>query len=300
VVDAQFGRYLPVIAKLETPQSVEVSNLEGIVDALAPTNPERRGAVMIARGDLAVRTCPEKVPGYQELIIDKAAEARVPCIVATQMLQSMISNPRPARAEAQDIATAVRQYADCVMLSDETADPRAKHAQEVVRWMAKILREAEASREPRVSVTLDPDAAHLRLRAVAQEGARLAQDLESPTIVVSTHTGKTPAMFAYYKPSCPILALTDQEETQVYLLLCGGVFPMLHEFSPPEAPDMFQRWMGVFEEALQLQNVGWATRGVAPAGGRFAVTAFGLRRGRGPTGPELETNTLRLIQPEAT
>jgi pyruvate kinase len=199
----------PVIAKLEKPEAIE--NLEGILRASE--------GVMVARGDLGVEMNPERVPVVQKNIIARARECRRPVITATQMLESMTENPRPTRAEASDVANAIFDGSDAVMLSAETAT--GKYPVETVEMMARIIEEAEAS-------------IHEFPRPVAQEQLKVpetvaelvchaSRELHMKLIAVFTHSGFTARLISRYRPLVPIVAFSPDARTRRRMALLWGV-----------------------------------------------------------------------------
>lgn len=204
-----------VIAKLEKPQAVEEANLEEILDVA--------DGVMVARGDLGVEVPPEKVPIIQKRVIRRAADWRKPVITATQMLESMIENPRPTRAEASDVANAVLDGTDAVMLSAETAS--GKYPREAVAIMARIIEEAESNMEhaPRRR-----QHRHLSIsETICESVAHAAQDLEMKAIAVYTETGNTARLISKYRPDAAIYALAANEPVCARLNLMWGVRPIV-------------------------------------------------------------------------
>lgn len=202
-----------VIAKLEKPQAID--QLEGIL--------EESDGVMVARGDLGVEMPTEKVPTLQKMIVEEANKRGKIVIVATQMLESMITNPRPTRAEASDVANAVLDGADAVMLSAETAS--GKHPTMVVEVMARIVVEAESSERARY-VKLDFLAAQEAQdfqNAVSQAGVRAAHELKALGIVVYSTSGNTARLVSDYRPRVPILALVPSAVEQRRLAFAWGV-----------------------------------------------------------------------------
>jgi pyruvate kinase len=209
-----------IIAKLEKPQAIE--HLDSILEVT--------DGIMVARGDLGVEVPPEKVPAIQKHIIRRAAEYRKPVITATQMLESMIDNPRPTRAEASDVANAIYDGSDAVMLSAESA--AGKYPVQSVAMMAKIVSETEhqiriAERGPQLSrVRLD------RLsvaETICESMAHAAQDLDIGAIAIFTETGSTARLLSKYRPDPPIFALSPHEAVVNRSMMLWGTFPMLCE-----------------------------------------------------------------------
>ncbi len=210
---------LPVIAKIEKPQAIQ--NLEEIVRAA--------DGVMVARGDLGVEIPIERVPVAQKRVIALANREGKPVITATQMLRSMVDNPAPTRAEATDVANAVLDGTDAVMLSEETA--MGKYPVESVRIMDRILAEAEPLLQPRRDI-LGPDSAE----AIAHAACMIAERVNASAIIVPTSTGFTARRVARYRPRIPILVLTNSETVRRSLSLVWGVTalaaPWFNETSP--------------------------------------------------------------------
>jgi pyruvate kinase len=205
-----------VIAKLEKPQAID--HLDAIL--------EIADGVMVARGDLGVEMPPEKVPAIQKLIIRRAADFRKPVITATQMLESMIENPRPTRAEASDVANAVYDGTDAVMLSAESAT--GKYPRDAVAMMDKIISETERqiATEPHAARKLGH--AHLSVaETICQSMARAAEDLDIAAIAVFTETGTTGRLLSKYRPPVPIFALSPVDQAIHRMSLLWGVHPML-------------------------------------------------------------------------
>jgi pyruvate kinase len=208
-----------IIAKLEKPQAIE--HLDSIL--------EIADAIMVARGDLGVEVPPEKVPAIQKHIIRRAAEYRKPVITATQMLESMIENPRPTRAEASDVANAVYDGTDAVMLSGETA--AGKYPVEAVAMMAKIVTETEHQ------IRIDPPPRHHHPRGVSLSVAETicecmahsADDLDLAAIAIFTESGSTARLLSKYRPDPPIFALSPFEKVINRSMLLWGTYPLLCE-----------------------------------------------------------------------
>ena len=205
------GKDTPVIAKLEKPEAIE--NLDAILRVA--------DGVMVARGDLGVEMNPERVPVVQKAIIKRAREFRRPVITATQMLESMTENPRPTRAEASDVANAIFDGSDAVMLSAETAS--GKYPVEAVSMMARIIEEAESS------ITEFPRPVPQERLKVAETVAELvchaSRELHMKLIAVFTHSGFTARLISRYRPLVPIIAFSPEEETRRCMALIWGVRP---------------------------------------------------------------------------
>jgi len=213
------GADVPIVAKIERAGAVE--NVGEIVDASY--------GVMVARGDLGVECPMEDVPIVQKRIIRRAREAGVPVITATEMLDSMVHERRPTRAEASDVANAVLDGTDAVMLSGETAV--GDHPVRVVDAMDRIVREAEASdeyaelREQRI-----PGAGEARTDALARSARYLARDLGASAVVAASESGYTALKTAKFRPAVPVVAATPSDAVRRQLTLSGGVIPMARAF----------------------------------------------------------------------
>lgn len=213
---SEFGRPAPVISKIEKPEALE--EIDAIIAAT--------DGIMVARGDLGIETAPEQVPMVQKMIIRKCNEAGVPVITATQMLDSMIRNPRPTRAEASDVANAILDGTDAVMLSGETA--AGLYPLEAVKTMASIAREVEQS-----PGTHWERPAYIKrsvatvTEALSHATCETAHDLGAAAIISATASGHTALAVARYRPRCPIIAVTPSPMVQRRLLLVRGVFPVL-------------------------------------------------------------------------
>ena len=203
------NKKIPVVAKLEKPEAIE--NLDEILKASE--------GVMVARGDLGVEMSPERVPVVQKEIISRAREHRRPVITATQMLESMTENTRPTRAEASDVANAIFDGSDAVMLSAETAT--GKYPVESVGMMARIIEEAEASIHefPRPASTERLKVAE----TVAELVCHASRELHMKLIAVFTHSGFTARLVSRYRPLVPIIAFSPEAETRRRMALLWGV-----------------------------------------------------------------------------
>ncbi len=205
------GATIPVIAKIEKPEAMEH------IDAILAAS----DGVMVARGDLGVETPAEQVPIYQKTIIRKANAAGKPVITATQMLESMIQNPRPTRAEASDVANAILDGTDAVMLSGETAV--GKYPVEAVLMMAHIGDAIEASLEFQACVFTPSREAMSVTDSIGNATCEIAQQLNAKVIITSTSSGFTARMISRHRPLTPIFAVTSSEQTQRQLALIWGV-----------------------------------------------------------------------------
>jgi pyruvate kinase len=203
------GKNTPVIAKLEKPEAID--NLDSIL--------AEADGVMVARGDLGVEMSPEEVPVVQKQIISRARNALVPVITATQMLDSMEKNPRPTRAEASDVANAIFDGSDALMLSGETAV--GNYPLEAVGMMDRIIREAEAN-------VFDPERpvrfSELRVsEVIAGAVCHAAEVLRMKAVVVFTETGASARLVSKYRPRVPIVAFSPNPEAPPRMGLLWGV-----------------------------------------------------------------------------
>ncbi|HEU4643591.1 MAG TPA: pyruvate kinase [Gemmatimonadaceae bacterium] len=241
-----------VVAKIE--KDTALQNIREIVEA--------SDAVMVARGDLGVELPFEEVPIAQKRIIGVANALGRPVITATQMLESMITNPRPTRAEASDVANAILDGTDAVMLSAETA--AGAWPQLAVRAMTRIINEIERHPIPRNTRMVgrrQHDEPVKTEDAIAAATAAAAASLGAPVVMVFTKSGFTARIVASYRPVVPIIALTDVERTYRQLALVWGVRPVL------VAP------AATYEEMLEHGRVLLHKLGFAKRGDRILVTA---------------------------
>jgi len=208
---ARAGKTTPIIAKLEKPEAID-----NLAEILAVAD-----CVMVARGDLGVEMSPEKVPVVQKQIIAQARNALVPVITATQMLDSMQENPRPTRAEASDVANAIFDGSDALMLSGETA--AGHYPLESVVMMDRIIREAEAN----ATDTLRPArAGELNIsEAIAEAICHAAEELRMKVIAVFTETGGSARLVSKYRPRARIVAFSPNQHTRRRMSLFWGVLP---------------------------------------------------------------------------
>ncbi len=205
------GYRKPVIAKIEKPQAVE--HLEEIIG-------ESNG-IMVARGDLGVELSPERVPLIQKHIIELCNRHGKPVITATQMLESMIHEPRPTRAEASDVANAIIDGTDCIMLSGETA--AGEFPVKAVEMMSKIAREVEA----RIEFRTYPPEGNLDIMALSEAANTIARVVHPKCIAVLTASGRSAVYVAAERPKIPIFAITTNPQVYHGLNLLWGITPML-------------------------------------------------------------------------
>jgi pyruvate kinase len=236
-----------IVAKLEKPEAID--QLEDILDVT--------DAVMVARGDLGVELPPEKVPPVQKLIIRRANAKGKPCITATQMLDSMVDHPRPTRAEASDVANAIYDGTDAVMLSNESAS--GAYPVEAVKMMDRIAYQAEGSIDySKLHVNDSPTSSH----AIAHAACSMAVDMQARVIATFTKTGSTARLISQFRPPNEIIALTQQEYVYRQLSLLWGTTPlMVTEVSDSEST------LAMVEETLMKRSIVKAGDNIVITGG---------------------------------
>ncbi|MEN8223398.1 MAG: pyruvate kinase, partial [Acidobacteriota bacterium] len=208
---------LPVIAKIERPRALD--NIEDIIDAY--------DGIMIARGDLGVEVPPENVPIIQKELILMANRENKLVITATQMLESMILNPRPTRAEASDVSNAILDGSDGVMLSGETAV--GKYPVKAVNIMSRIALKTEGS--GLYSYAIEKSDYKLNYtEAIVKGAAELAFDMEVKAIMIFSWSGNTALLLSKYRPPCPIFAFTPDSKVRNRMASFWGIFPCLIKF----------------------------------------------------------------------
>ncbi|MDD4628278.1 MAG: pyruvate kinase [Candidatus Peribacteraceae bacterium] len=210
-----------IITKIETRRAV-ADNLGDIITV--------SDGIMVARGDLGTEIPIEELPAFQDEIVARCRDAGKPVIVATQMLESMITNPLPTRAEATDVSHAAMTRADATMLSGETANGR--YPVKCVETMDRILRRTEA-REARLKRRYD-GAVHNDREARAEAAVSLAQSTNADVIFAFTRTGRTARDVTRFRPTIPVIACTPEKRTKRKLGLLYGVFPLIVPFTTPE------------------------------------------------------------------
>ena len=252
-------KHVKLVAKIE--KDTALQHLEGILEAA--------DAIMVARGDLGVELPFEQVPLVQKRLIREANRHGKPVITATQMLESMIKAPRPTRAEASDVANAILDGTDAVMLSAETAV--GTYPLEAVLAMDTIAREVESHRRDgddhapvwqasAIHLT-QPHATARTEDAIAVAVCAAADLLKVPLIVCLTSSGFTARTVASYRPAVPILAVTPELETYRHLALIWGVIPVLVERRPD-----YETMLAITREIIVKKSIAWP-------GDRFVVTA---------------------------
>ena len=216
------GRVIPIIAKIEKPEAVE--NIDDIIG--------QSDGIMVARGDLGAETSPQDVPILQKLIIGKCNRAGIPVITATQMLESMIKNPRPTRAEAADVANAIFDGTDCIMLSGETAVGDYPLQSVGVMYDIACRAEEEIFRRKKMGEYIErvhhPDEGDISDH-VAYTAVKLADNLNVRFIVSFTLSGRTAALVSRCRPSVPIIAMSPSEDVLRRISPLWGVHGMLIE-----------------------------------------------------------------------
>lgn len=203
-----------IIVKLEKPQGL--ANFDAILEAT--------DAIMVARGDLGVEIPAEQVPVAQKMMIAKCLKAGKPVVVATQMLDSMIRNPRPTRAEVSDIANAVIDHADAIMLSGETAS--GKYPVEAVQMMAAVAEEVEKSHYDDLPAELSVAQESVR-RSIATAAALLAEKIGAKAIISATTSGASARYIARVRPELPIYAAVPDETAAGAVMMSWGVIPII-------------------------------------------------------------------------
>lgn len=260
------GMSIPVIAKIEKPQALE--RLGEIIDV--------SDGIMVARGDLGVELGPEKVPLWQKRIIEETNKRGKIVITATQMLESMITQPRPTRAEASDVANAVLDATDALMLSGETAS--GAHPVEAVKTMARIIDEIEKSAYYKAEHQVPDIQLAISANAIAHAAYTAAKAMKLRTIVAVSDSGGAARLLSEYRPEANVVVLTTDEVSFRRLALIWGVTPVL--VGPSSST----------EELLDRVEATLIERNLAQPGENVLITMAV------PVGAGLQTNVLKIHQ----
>ncbi|MFO8002592.1 MAG: pyruvate kinase [Marinilabilia sp.] len=242
-----------IIAKIENQEGVE--NIDDILNHVH--------GVMVARGDLGIEIPQEKIPGLQRQLIRKCVEAKKPVIVATQMLHSMIKNPRPTRAEVTDVANAIYYRTDAVMLSGETA--YGNYPAESVATMARIAEEVEAAKDRRNDIPVDL-VKHDITAYLADTAVKASKELDIKAVLTDSLTGKTARFLAAFRGQKPVIALCYNKRVGRELALSYGVFPELTE-SGSSKSEILRNTLLRLKEFHKIENDDL----VAYLGGSFGI-----------------------------
>ena len=265
VLEENGGGQMHIISKIENQQGVE--NIDKILEA--------SDGIMVARGDLGVEIPPEEVPLVQKILIAKANRIGKPVITATQMLESMVHSPRPTRAEANDVANAIFDGSDAIMLSGETA--AGAYPLEAVATMARIALKAESAVDYAAKLANTTEPARVNItNAISMAACATAAELKTAAITTVTKSGFTARMISRYRPACPLIASTSDETVWRQMNLIWGCKPMLYTGELPRG--------GVFDTALEI-----AVKSGLLKNGDTVVSASGM-----PLGFSGATNTLRV------
>lgn len=264
VLEENGGGHIHIISKIENQQGVD--NIDKILEV--------SDGIMVARGDLGVEIPPEEVPLVQKRLIVKANQIGKPVITATQMLESMVHSPRPTRAEANDVANAIFDGSDAIMLSGETA--AGAYPLEAVETMARIALKAESAIDYATKIVNTEPARVNITNAISMAACATAAELDTAAITTITRSGFTARMIAKHRPTCPLIASTQEPYVWRQMNLIWGCKPMLYEGELPKG--------GVFDTSLRIAS----SSGLLKTGDTV-VSALGM-----PLGFSGATNTLRV------
>ncbi|ADL07633.1 pyruvate kinase [Thermosediminibacter oceani DSM 16646] len=249
ILENNGGQDIQIIAKIESQEGVQ--NLDEIIKVA--------DGVMVARGDLGVEIPVEEVPIVQKMIIEKCNRAGKPVITATQMLESMIRNPRPTRAETTDVANAILDGTDAIMLSGETAS--GDFPVEAVRMMARIAEKVEETISLDITACKRQTSIRTVTDAISHATYTISKDLAASAIITSTKSGYTARMVAKFRPPVPIIAVTPREKVTRTLQVVWGVIPI--KINETESTDE------MFREAVS----GALNSGIIKKGDLVVITA---------------------------
>jgi len=248
------GFLTPIMAKIEKWEAVV--NLDSIINTF--------DAVMVARGDLGVELPLERVPLIQKDVIAKASQASKPVIIATQILDSMTERPVPTRAEVSDIANAILDGADSLMVTGETA--AGKHPEKVIKVLNRVIKETESSIDYK-EFYIEPDSQNIdTAQAISHAACSVAQDQGIKILVTMTHSGSTARMAARYRPNARIIAMTPKKTTCRQLSIVWGVSSILVDkySSSNEIPDLANKVLK--SKKLLKKNEKYVITGGVPVG----------------------------------
>ncbi len=210
---------IKIISKIENQEGID--NIDEIIEASY--------AIMVARGDMGVELAAEKIPGVQRMIVEKCIAAKRPVIIATQMVYSMVNSPRPTRAEVSDVASAIYERVDAIMLSDETAS--GKYPVEAVKTMAKVAREIESDERqfpPMIDLEM-VSVNHEVMAQLARSAVRACNNLPIKYVMIDTYSGRCGRYLAAFRGKKSVIAVCYTQHAQRVLALSYGVVPILRE-----------------------------------------------------------------------
>ena len=217
ILNENGGEHIQIISKIENQEGVD--NIDAILEA--------SDGLMVARGDLGVEIPFEKLPAVQKMMIEKCNAAGKPVVTATQMLDSMMRNPRPTRAEVSDVANAILDGTDAIMLSGESAN--GDWPVESVQTMARIATETEEQLKYETAVSKAKSHTPATSGVISRAACNAANELKAAAIVSSTKSGATARRISQCRPECPIVAVTPSEKVAKSLAFCFGVYPVVAE-----------------------------------------------------------------------
>ncbi|MDS0526236.1 pyruvate kinase [Clostridium sp. SHJSY1] len=235
LLDENGGEHILICSKIENQEGVD--NIDSILEA--------SDAIMVARGDLGVEIPIENVPAVQKMIIQKCNAAGKPVVTATQMLDSMIRNPRPTRAEVSDVANAILDGTDAIMLSGESAN--GTYPVEAVQTMAKIAEETEKQLKYEVAVSTAKTHTPAISGVISRATCNAANELQAAAIISSTQSGSTAKRISQCRPECPVIAVTPSEKVAKQLAFSWGVFPIVAD-RMESTDEMMEKSVQIAEE----------------------------------------------------